>query len=108
MQRSIAITVALVLALAIGLTTGDWGMDRKQAVQIAGAAATQLGFDLTKLPPPEVSGSSLWGTKSFHWASSKGDTIHRLSYLVLDEALCWSSAAGRSSQDHGCVVVKLP
>lgn len=108
MQRRNAITAALLLALAVGVFAGNWGMDQKQAVHIAGPAATELGFDLAELPPPDAVGSSLLGTKSFHWTSRKGETVDRLSYLVVDEALCWNSTVKHSTRHHGCVVVRNP
>ena len=102
-----AVGVGLVGVGAFALIAPNTG--EKEAILAAGPAAMALGFDLAKLPSPFAAGSSIWGTKSFHWeASSGGGVVNRLSYLVSDERLCWTSQRQLSSQDHGCVEVKAP
>lgn len=111
MRRSsliaLVIGVGLVGVVGLALVAPD-GME-KQARLVAAPTAAALGFDLAKLPPASVSGSSLLGTKSFHWeAPARDGVVNRLSYLVEDEKLCWSSIRKSRSQDHGCVVVRSP
>jgi hypothetical protein len=97
---------AVVVAV---LALGKADLPPERAIEHAGSAAAGLGFDLAKVEPPHASGSSFWGTRSFHWEiPEKGGAVNRLTYLVNDERLCWSSIGRSGAVDHGCVVVKAP
>lgn len=93
--------IASVLAIAAREQTST-----ADAVREAGPAATSLGFRLTDSPDPAVSGSDMWGTRSFHWKFLGADGVtNLLAYLVADNTLCWTSVHGDSVTYHGCVVV---
>jgi hypothetical protein len=108
-MRVMLIVTAMIGLIIAGLVMRPEPMSGANAVHAAGPAAASLGFDLNKLSPPTASGSSTWGTLSFHWeAASPDGQRHVLDYLVLDESLCWTSVSGSDVRPRGCVAVKLP
>jgi hypothetical protein len=106
-RGEICSTVVLFLLSAyVGSATLS-EIDSNEAARAAGPAAASLGFNLASLPPARESGSSVWGTRSFHWvAQGPGSDRQMLTYLVSDEALCWTSVEKDVAKDHGCIVVK--
>lgn len=109
MRHFLLITTA-VGACAVGavvFAVGTQGPTPGQAVARAAPAVASLGFDPAMLGPPKVSGSTVWGTRSFYWdIVGRAGEVNRLTYLVADERLCWSSNKSSTFVDHGCVVVK--
>ncbi len=102
--RALSAVVALIALAAIVAVLPQ--TNPAGAVQKAGQAAASLGFRLAELPTPRVSGSDLWGTRSFHWEIAREDGVrHLLAYLVSDNALCWTSVRGDAATNHGCIVV---
>ncbi len=108
MKRASIVLVVFSLALA-GMVLMRTEMSVDDAIKTAAPAAAPLGFDLLRTSQPASAGSDIWGTRSFHWRlAGEGGTLHVLSYLVVDERLCWSSVRGENTTDHGCVVAKAP
>jgi hypothetical protein len=109
-MRHFLFITAAVGACAVGavvFSVGTQGPTPGQAVARALPAIASLGFDPAKLGPPKVSGSTVWGTRSFRWEIvGRAGEVNRLTYLVADERLCWSSNKSSTLVDHGCVVVK--
>lgn len=92
---------------AIVIVAGTQGPTHVQAAVRAAPAVAGLGFDPAKLGLPAVSGSTVWGTRSFRWDLVGGSgEVNHLTYLVADSRLCWSSSSSSAVVDRGCVVVK--
>jgi hypothetical protein len=102
-----SLSLALMLLLGVSETYARFTAESR-GTSTAVAAATALGLDLRKFKGPSISGSHLWGTESFHWEALAADgSENRLSLLMSDERLCWSTVRSGEVQDHGCVVAKV-
>lgn len=108
-MRKLLITTAVGVGTigAVVFVAGTQGPTHVQAVARASPVVAGLGFDPAKLGLPAASGSTVWGTRSFHWDIVGGvGEVNRLTYLVADSRLCWSSSSSSAVVDRGCVVVK--
>lgn len=99
--------VAVAIGVAV-LTTAEYLASQTapdRAAELARPAAASLGVDLSAFSGPVATGSHFAGTQSFHWERESGvNTTERLSLLVSEDRLCWSSEVGGNHRDHGCIV----
>ena len=112
MRKSAIWIASLIFSLLLLLTVSEiharW-MAKSRGISIATLPAASLGFDLPAFKGPVVAGSHLLATESLHWEGlATGGALIRLTLIVSDERLCWSTVHMGEVKHHGCVVARAP
>lgn len=97
---------SVFLLFAVSKIHAQWTAE-SHGTNVATLPAAALGFDLRAFKGPVIAGSHLFGTESFHWEAAAVDgSLNRLSLLMSDERLCWTTVRTGTVRNHGCVVAR--